>query len=79
MPTGSCCVSGRSAARSRLNGDAPQGVGAARLGDDREGLMRALVHAPTKRNVLIKDATHFVLFEKNRNQFFEEILKFMKE
>jgi alpha-beta hydrolase superfamily lysophospholipase len=41
--------------------------------------MRALVHAPTKRNVLIKDATHFVLFEKNRNQFFEEILKFMKE
>ena len=47
--------------------------------EDREGLMRALVHAPTKRNVLIKDATHFVLFEKNRNQFFEEILKFMKE
>ena len=32
-----------------------------------------------KRNVLIKDATHFVLFEKNRQQFFEEILKFMKE
>ena len=32
--------------------------------EDREGLMRALVHAPTKRNVLIKDATHFVLFEK---------------
>ena len=47
--------------------------------DDREGLMRALVHAPTKRNVVIKDATHFVLFEKNRMQFFEEILKFMKE
>ena len=47
--------------------------------DDREGLMRALVHAPVKRNVVIKDATHFVLFEKNRMQFFEEILKFMKE
>jgi pimeloyl-ACP methyl ester carboxylesterase len=26
--------------------------------EDREGLMRALVHAPVKRNVLIKDATH---------------------
>src|SRR5215813_6679345 len=47
--------------------------------EDREGLMRALVHAPMKRNVLIKDATHFVLFEKNREQFFEEILKFLKE
>ena len=40
--------------------------------DDREGLMRALVHAPVKSNVVIKDATHFVLFEKNRMQFFEE-------
>jgi len=47
--------------------------------EDREGLMRELVHAPMKRNVLIKDATHFVLFEKNREQFFEEILKFLKE
>jgi len=47
--------------------------------EDREGLMRALVHAPTKRHVVIKDASHFVLFEKNRVQFFEEILKFMKE
>lgn len=47
--------------------------------EDREGLMRALVHAPTKRNVLIKDATHFVLFEKHRDRFFEEILKFLKE
>jgi alpha-beta hydrolase superfamily lysophospholipase len=41
--------------------------------------MRALVHTPAKRNVVIKDATHFVLFEKNREQFFGEILKFMKE
>jgi pimeloyl-ACP methyl ester carboxylesterase len=46
--------------------------------DDREGLMRDLVHAPVKRSVLIPDATHFVLFEKNRQMFFEEILKFMK-
>lgn len=47
--------------------------------DDRAGLMRDLVHAPVKHSVLIPDATHFVLFEKNRFQFFEEILKFLKE
>jgi pimeloyl-ACP methyl ester carboxylesterase len=47
--------------------------------DDRAGLMRDLVHAPVKRSVLIPDATHFVLFEKNRFRFFEEILKFLKE
>src|SRR5262249_35800124 len=47
--------------------------------EDREGLMRELVHAPVKRNVLIPDATHFVLFEKNRFRFFEEILKFLQE
>src|SRR5215831_2942674 len=47
--------------------------------EDREGLMRDLVHAPAKRSVLIPDATHFVLFEKNRLQFFEEILKFLKQ
>src|SRR5262245_19466469 len=47
--------------------------------EDREGLMRDLVHAPAKRHVLIPDATHFVLFEKNRFQFFEEILKFLKQ
>jgi alpha-beta hydrolase superfamily lysophospholipase len=40
--------------------------------------MRDLVHAPVKRSVLIPDATHFVLFEKNRQMFFEEILKFVK-
>jgi hypothetical protein len=28
--------------------------------------MRYLVHAPVKQSVLIPDATHFVLFEKNR-------------
>jgi pimeloyl-ACP methyl ester carboxylesterase len=47
--------------------------------EDREGLMRDLVHAPAKRSVLIPDATHFVLFEKNRLQFFEEILNFLKQ
>jgi len=46
---------------------------------DREGLMNALVHAPAKRNVVIREATHFVLFEKNRMQFYEEVLKFIKE
>jgi pimeloyl-ACP methyl ester carboxylesterase len=47
--------------------------------EDREGLMRDLVHAPAKRSVLIPDATHFVLFEKNRFQLFEEILNFLKQ
>ena len=47
--------------------------------EDREGLMRELVHAPVKKSVLIPDATHFVLFEKQRMAFFEEILKFLKD
>jgi alpha-beta hydrolase superfamily lysophospholipase len=47
--------------------------------EDREGLMRNLVHAPVKRSVLIPDATHFVLFEKNRLLFFDAILNFLKE
>lgn len=47
--------------------------------EDREVLMRDLVHAPVKRNVLIKDATHFVLFEKQRMELFNETLKFLKE
>jgi pimeloyl-ACP methyl ester carboxylesterase len=47
--------------------------------EDREGLMRDLVHAPVKQSVLIPDATHFVLFEKNRLPFFDAILKFLKE
>ncbi len=46
--------------------------------EDREGLMRDLVHAPVKHSALIPDATHFVLFEKNRFQLFEEALKFLK-
>src|SRR3984957_6384880 len=47
--------------------------------EDREGLMRDLVHAPVKQSVLIPDATHFVLFEKNRFPFFDAIVKFLKE
>ena len=46
---------------------------------DREGLLRDLVHTPVKKNVLIANATHFVLVEKPRFQFFEEIMKFLKE
>jgi len=47
--------------------------------EDREGLMRDLTNAPKKKSVLIKDATHFVLFEKNRVPFFEAIEAFLKE
>jgi len=47
--------------------------------EDREGLMRDLVHAPVKRSVLFPNATHFVLFEKHWMEFFEAILKFLKE
>jgi pimeloyl-ACP methyl ester carboxylesterase len=47
--------------------------------EDREGLMRDLVNAPAKKHVTIKNATHFVLFEKPRFEFFEEIAKFLKE
>jgi pimeloyl-ACP methyl ester carboxylesterase len=47
--------------------------------EDREGLMRELVHVPLKKNVLIPDATHFVLFEKARHQFFDNILAFIKQ
>ncbi len=47
--------------------------------EDREGLMRDLVRSPVKPSALIPDATHFVLFEKNRFPFFDAILKFLKE
>lgn len=47
--------------------------------EDREGLVRDLTNAPSKKSLLIKDATHFVLFEKSRFEFFNEILKFLKE
>jgi pimeloyl-ACP methyl ester carboxylesterase len=47
--------------------------------EDRDGLMRDLVHAPLKRNVLITDATHFVIFEKKRFEFFEAVYTFLNE
>src|SRR6266851_3856159 len=47
--------------------------------EDREGLMRDLTNAPSKRSVLINEATHFVLFEKKRFEFFEAIEAFLKE
>ena len=47
--------------------------------EDREALLRDLTNAPAKRSVLIRDATHFVLFEKPRMEFFNEVLKFLKE
>jgi pimeloyl-ACP methyl ester carboxylesterase len=46
---------------------------------DREGLMRDLVHAPVKKNVVIPDATHFVLFENKRFEFFDQVLKFLRD
>ena len=47
--------------------------------EDRELLMRDLTNAPVKKNVLIRNATHFVLFEKPRFEFFNEIANFLKE
>ena len=47
--------------------------------EDREGLMRDLSNAPVKKSVLIRNATHFVLFEKPRFEFFTEIANFLKE
>jgi pimeloyl-ACP methyl ester carboxylesterase len=46
--------------------------------EDREGLMRDLTNAPFKKHVIVKNATHFVLFEKRRFEFFDEILSFLK-
>ena len=46
--------------------------------EDREGLMRDLTNAPVKKHVVIPNATHFVLFEKPRFEFFSEILNFLK-
>jgi pimeloyl-ACP methyl ester carboxylesterase len=47
--------------------------------EDREGLMRDLTNAPVKKSVLIRNATHFVLFEKPRFEFFTAIVDFLKE
>lgn len=45
---------------------------------DREGLMRDLTNAPQKKQVTLPHATHFVLFEKQRFRFYEEIDSFLK-
>src|SRR5262245_32244418 len=47
--------------------------------EDREGLLRDLTNAPVKRHVVIRNSTHFTLFEKPRFEFFEEIRKFLRE
>jgi pimeloyl-ACP methyl ester carboxylesterase len=47
--------------------------------EDRDGLMRDLTNAPSKRAVLVKNSTHFTLFEKPRFEFFNEIVKFLQE
>ena len=47
--------------------------------EDREGLLRDLTNAPVKRHVVIKNSTHFTLFEKPRFEFFNEILKFLRD
>lgn len=46
--------------------------------EDRELLMRDLTNAPVKKSVVIKNATHFVLFEKPRFEFFNAIVDFIK-
>lgn len=46
--------------------------------EDREILIRDLTNAPVKKSVLIKEATHFVLFEKKRFEFFNAIHSFLK-
>lgn len=47
--------------------------------EDRDGLMRDLTNAPVKKHVLIRNSSHFTLFEKPRFEFFTEILNFLKE
>jgi pimeloyl-ACP methyl ester carboxylesterase len=45
--------------------------------NDRDGLMRDLVNAPQKKLVNIPHATHFILFEKQRGRFYDEIDSFL--
>jgi len=47
--------------------------------EDRDGLMRDLTNTPVKKSVLVKNATHFVLFEKPRFEFFNAIHEFLRE
>ena len=47
--------------------------------EDREVLMRDLTNAPEKRSVTVPDATHFVIFERNRFRLYDEVSRFLKE
>jgi pimeloyl-ACP methyl ester carboxylesterase len=47
--------------------------------EDREILMRDLTNAPSKKSVLIPEATHFVIFEKNRFRLYESVSNFLKD
>jgi len=44
-----------------------------------QALFPLLVNAPYKRSVTIGEGTHFVLWEKNRGQLFEEVQLFLEE
>lgn len=44
--------------------------------DMTQALFSLLVNAPYRRSVTIGEATHFVLWEKNRGQLFEEVQLF---
>jgi len=41
-------------------------------------VMRDLTNAPYKKSVQIKNSSHFMLFEKTRFEFFNEINDFLK-
>ena len=47
--------------------------------EDRELLMRDLTNAPVKKNIVVRNATHFVLFEKQRFEFFNAVNDFLRE
>ncbi|MEI9986254.1 MAG: hypothetical protein WDN69_25650 [Aliidongia sp.] len=42
-------------------------------------MMRDLVHAPVKHNVVIQECDTFRDLRKNRFQLFDAVLKFLKE
>ena len=43
-----------------------------------QSLFPLLVNAPYRRSVTIGEATHFVLWEKNRGQLFDEVQLFLE-
>jgi hypothetical protein len=46
--------------------------------EDRDGLMRDLTNAPSKKQVTIPDATHFIQFETHRFDLYNEVLSFLR-